>query len=146
MMINIRPQYSELVSIIQKNWKDETINLTWAILSIIRHFEFMEDSKKYRPVIQNSQTSASLSRPTPVVPTVLCKNPEYIEKSQTTYYTNRCQIKYHKLRQKYAFGHMWIYGPQKNLKVVDQIKVESTLEIESWQPMVLTIRALKQSC
>ena len=42
ILINIGPEYSGLVSAIQKDWKDETTNLAEAILQIIRHFEFME--------------------------------------------------------------------------------------------------------
>lgn len=38
IFMNIRVKYSALVSIIQKDWKDENINLAEAILQIIRHF------------------------------------------------------------------------------------------------------------
>ncbi len=41
MLINIRTEYSALISAIQKNWKDEMTNLTETVLQIIRHFKFM---------------------------------------------------------------------------------------------------------
>lgn len=41
MLMNIGTNYSALVSGFQKVWKIETINLTEAVVQIIRHFEFM---------------------------------------------------------------------------------------------------------
>lgn len=46
--MNIGPEYFELIFMIQKNWKDKTINLGKAILQIIRHFKFMESIKKHK--------------------------------------------------------------------------------------------------
>lgn len=44
--MNIRVDYSALISAIQKDWKDETTNLAKAVLQIIRYFEFMKENEK----------------------------------------------------------------------------------------------------
>ncbi len=131
MLMNIGPEYSGLVSAIQKDWKDETTNLAEAIVQIIRHFKFMEGTEKYKSVLQMSQTSAPTSRPTPAAPKRSCKNPEYIKKGLTTHYTDRCWIKHPELRQKYALGRMQTRGSQRNLKPKKETKTEPTPEMES---------------
>lgn len=93
----IGPKYLAFVSAIQKNQKDDTTNLVEVVLQIIRHFEFMEKTEKGKLVLPTST-----SRPIPATPKRSYKNSECIEKSLTTYYTNRCQIKHPELRQKYA--------------------------------------------
>ncbi len=54
MLMNIGLEYSGLISAIQKDWKDDTINLAEAILQIIRHFEFLEGTEKHKSVLQTS--------------------------------------------------------------------------------------------
>lgn len=129
--MNIEPEYSGLVFVIQKDWKDKTTNLAETILQIIRHFEFMEGIEKHKSVLQTSQTSTLLSRPTLAAPKKLCKNPECIKKSLTTHYTDCCWIKYPELGQKYALDRMQTHGSQRNLKAEKETKTESTPEIES---------------
>lgn len=41
---------------------------------------------------------------------------------------------------------MQTHSSQRNLKAKKKIKTEPTLKIESWQPMVLTIKNSKQIC
>ncbi len=57
MSINIRTDYSSLLSAIQKDWKDKTTNLAELVRQIIKHFEFMEGSKKTQKIIQTSTRS-----------------------------------------------------------------------------------------
>lgn len=76
MLINIRTKYSALVSAIQKNRKDETINLTESVLEIIKHFEFIKESKKSNKVIFQSSTLglSARSKPSPTIFKRLCRN------------------------------------------------------------------------
>lgn len=83
--MNIGLKYSALMSLIEKNWKDETTNLTEAMLYIIRHFKFMEDTEKGKSVLHTT-----IFKPATAVPKKSCKNLKCIEKGQTTHYTNWC--------------------------------------------------------
>ena len=91
MLMNIGTDYSALVSAIQKDWKDETTNLAEAILQIIRHFEFMEGNEKAQNVMQTFMSSIHRA------PKGSCTNPECVEKSLTTHFTDRCWIKHPEL-------------------------------------------------
>ncbi len=92
----------------------------------------MEDTKKYKSVLQILQTSAPSSRPTPAASKGLYKNPECIEKGLTIHYTDCCWIKHPELRQRYALGCMQTRGSQRNLKAKKEIKTELTPDMESW--------------
>lgn len=83
MLMNIGSEYLALVSAIQKDWKDETTNLAETVPQIIKHFEFIEGTEKGKSILR-----ISISRPASVAPKRSCKNPEFIKKSLTTYYTN----------------------------------------------------------
>lgn len=48
--MNIRIEYFILVLAIQKNWKDENINLVETILQIIRYSNFMKENKKAKVI------------------------------------------------------------------------------------------------
>ena len=69
ILMNIRTEYSAIVSAIQKDWKDENINLAEAVLQIIRHFEFMEGNEKAK-AMQTSTPSIYYA------PKRSCTNPE----------------------------------------------------------------------
>ena len=130
MLMNIRTKYSALVSAIQKDWKDKTINLAETVLQIIRHFEFIEGNEKNKVVLQTSTP-----RPPPAAPKESCKNPECVEKGLTTHYTDCCWIKHPKLRQKYSLGWIRTRGSQRNLRSQagqdPVLKTEPTPEKES---------------
>lgn len=84
MLINIRVDYSALISAIQKNWKNETTNLAKAVLQIIKHFKYIKRKKKAQNVMQTSM---------PLIYRVLkssCTNLKYIKKGLITNYTNYC--------------------------------------------------------
>lgn len=81
MLMNIGVEYSVLVSSIQKDWKDENINLSKAVLQIIKHFEFMERNVKAK-IMQTSAPSIDLA------PKGSYTNKKCVEKELTTYYTN----------------------------------------------------------
>lgn len=49
--MNLGANYSALISIIQKNWKNETTNLAKAVFQIIKYFKFIEKNKKVQNVI-----------------------------------------------------------------------------------------------
>lgn len=46
MLINIGTNYSALISIIKKDWKNKTTNLAKTVLQIIRYFEFINGNEK----------------------------------------------------------------------------------------------------
>lgn len=79
-----------------------------------------------------------------------CTNPECIEKSLTTHYTNCYWIKYPKLQAKYSLDLMRPQRSQRNLRgsaAQDVIPTtEPTLEKDSWQLKILAVKGPKQSC
>lgn len=97
--MNIRVEYSALVSAILMDWKNENTNLAEVILQIIRHFEFMERNKKAN-IMQT--TTPSVYR----TPKRSYTNNEYVEKDLTTYYADRFLIKLSEFWVKYAFGQI----------------------------------------
>lgn len=107
MLMDIGSEYSNLVSSIQKEWKDaETTNLPEKILQIIRHFEFMKGSTQDN--VLRVTTSGGAHR----APKGSCTNPECVEKGLTTHYTDRCWIKNPELRAKYSLGRLKTRGSQ----------------------------------
>lgn len=50
--MNIGLKYFRLISTIQKDRINETINLVKAILQIIRYFKFIKGTKKYKSVLK----------------------------------------------------------------------------------------------
>lgn len=75
MLMNIGSEYSNLVSSIQKDWKDaETTNLSETILQIIRHFEFIKSSTQDN--VLRVTTSGGAHR----APKGSCTNPECLKK------------------------------------------------------------------
>lgn len=65
MLINIRTKYTDLISAIQKDWKDETTNLIETMLQIIRYFEFLEGNKKSNKIVLQTSTTRPLARSRP---------------------------------------------------------------------------------
>lgn len=87
MLMNIGSEYSNLVSSIQKEWKDtETTNLPETILQIIRYFEFMKGSTQGNFLRVTALGGAHRA------PKSSCTNPECVEKGLITHYTDRCWI------------------------------------------------------
>lgn len=80
IIMNIGLEYFELISTIQKDLNNGINNFAEAILQIIKHFKFMEGTGKYKSVLQISQISAFLSKPTQATPIKSCKNPNCFEK------------------------------------------------------------------
>lgn len=60
--MKIGTDYLALVSLIQKDEKDETTNLVKAVLKIIRYFEFIEGNEKTRSIMQTSSSIFSTNR------------------------------------------------------------------------------------
>ncbi len=83
MLMNIGVEYSALVSLIQKDWKDENTNLAEVVLQIIKHFKFMEGNEKAKVM----QTSALLIHHTSKKS---CTNKKCIKKGLTTHYIDWC--------------------------------------------------------
>lgn len=124
MLMNIGSGYSALVSVIKKDWKDETTNLTETVLQIIRHFQFMEGNRN-----KNDKTVLQASAPLALHQALKgsCINPECVEKDLTTHNTDLCWIKNPELRAKYAPGRMRTRESSRNLKTA---AVESRLKTE----------------
>lgn len=141
ILINIRIEYSALISAIQKDWKEEKRNLAEAISQIIRHFEFMKENKKAN-IMQTSTLfiHRALKR--------TYTNKKCVKKSLTIYYTDQYWITHLGLRVIYAFGSIRPRGSQMNLCEAfvtkeTNVKTKQTLNVDNLQPRILTLRALR---
>lgn len=83
--MNIGTEYLALISGIKEDWKNEIINLAEVVLQIIRHFEFIKDTKKNKSGLQ-----ISTSKPALATPKKSCKKSEFIKMSLTIHYIDRC--------------------------------------------------------
>lgn len=77
--MNSGVEYLALVSVIQKNWKNENTNPAEAILQIIRHFKFIKGNKKAKVI---EITTLSIYRTLKES----CINKKCVEKSLITHY------------------------------------------------------------
>lgn len=57
MLMNIGANYLVLLSTIQKDWKDNNINLTKTVLQIIKHFKFIKGNKNTQNMMQTFNPS-----------------------------------------------------------------------------------------
>ncbi len=87
MLMSSGSEYSNPVTIIQKDWKDNNTNLPETILQIIRYFEFMKGSTKDQVLLISTQISSTTTQR---ATEGSCPNRECVEKGLTTHYSDRC--------------------------------------------------------
>lgn len=117
--MNIGSKYSNLVTTIQKDWKDDNTILPETILRIIQYFVFMKEARKTR-IFEHPHHFPhpnALPKAVALVPNV--------EKSLTAHYTDFCWIKHPELRPKFPLGKMRTQNSQRNLKTETPIKTEA---------------------
>lgn len=119
MLMNIGSKYSNLVTTIPKDWKDDNTNLPETTLQIIQYFVFMKEARKTRifePPNHFPHPNA-LPKAVALIPNV--------EKGLTTHYTDCCWVKHPELRPKFPLGKMRTRNSQRNLKTETPMKTEA---------------------
>lgn len=115
MVRNLGPEYSELVSSIQIEWKEETTNLSDTTLRIVRYEEILKESNP-KVLLARAQRAPKGS----------CTTPECVAQNATTHYPDRCWVKRPELRAKYTLRQMRPRGSNRNLKKATTPTTEPT--------------------